>query len=80
MAAPIEIQQDLERGWDYFSSLSAAEATKAESGCGCCGNKLWPCLFAILNGLQWRVDLALYDNTADKLHSDMVEIIGDYSE
>ena len=80
MATHQQIQTDLIRGWDYFNYLSTQEAEKAESGFGCCGNKLWPCLFRIVNALQWRVDINLYDDTTDKLYSDMMEIVGDYSE
>ncbi len=76
MATPIEIQSDLQFGWNFHLDLSEKEYEKSRSGCITCGNKLWPCLFSILNGLQYRVDQSVYDETTDKLHSDMMLIIG----
>lgn len=76
MASPAEIQAQLERGWQFHSDLMARDLTKAASGCGCCGDSLTMCLYNILKSLQDRVDLGVYDDTTDKLYTDMMEIIG----
>lgn len=76
MATPAEIQAQLERGWSVFLDMKGRDLDKAKSGCGCCGNSLTQCLFLINTGLQWRVDQGVYDDTTDKLYTDMMEIIG----
>lgn len=73
---PQQIQELLDAGWAYFVVLSGQESDKAESGCGCCGNKVWPCLFRNLNALQWRSDLVLYDDATNKLYQNIKELIG----
>lgn len=76
MASPAEIQAQLERGWSFHSDLMARDLTKAAGGCGCCGDSLTMCLYNILKSLQDRVDLGVYDDTTDKLYTDMMVIIG----
>lgn len=76
MANPEEIQAQIERGWLFFSDLMEKDLAKKASGCGCCGDSLMTCLYNILISLRDRIDLAVYDDTTDKLYSDMMEIIG----
>lgn len=76
MASPVEIQAQIERGWEFFSDLMARDLTKAAGGCGCCGDSLTTCLYNILVSLRDRISLAVYDDTTDKLYTDMMEIIG----
>ncbi len=76
MASPAEIQAQLERGWSVFLDMKSKDIERAKDGCGCCGNSTTQCLFLINTGLQWRVDNGIYDDTTDKLFSDMMEIIG----
>jgi len=73
---PEQIQSELERGWLFYLGLAERDIEKAKGGCGCCGDKLTQCLLFILVGLQYRVDLDVYDDTTDKLYTDMMEIIG----
>lgn len=73
---PETIQAELDRGWYFYGTLAEKDILKAQEGCGCCGNKLTQCLLFILVGLQWRVDLGIYDDTTYKLYNDMMLIIG----
>lgn len=76
MATPVEIQAQIERGWAFFSDLMEKDLVKKASGCGCCGDSLMTCLYNILISLRDRIDLGVYDDTTDKLYTDMMEIIG----
>lgn len=76
MATPIEIQAQIERGWKFFSDLMEKDLSKKSGGCQNCGNSLMPCLYNILISLRDRIDLGVYDDTTDKLYTDMMEIIG----
>lgn len=76
MASPVEIQAQIERGWAFHSDLMARDLTKASGGCVTCGDSLTSCLYNILVSLRDRISLAVYDETTDKLYTDMMEIIG----
>lgn len=76
MASPTEIQAQITRGWKFFSDLMARDLDKKMSGCSSCGDSLTTCLYNILIGLRDRIQLNVYDETTEKLYTDMMEIIG----
>lgn len=76
MASPTEIKAQITRGWKFFSDLMARDLDKKMSGCSSCGDSLTTCLYNILIGLRDRIQLNVYDETTEKLYTDMMEIIG----
>lgn len=71
-----EVQYSLATGWDRFSELNSDDNKKLISGCGCCGSKLTTCLFNLLNGLQWRSDQGVIDETSERLSNHIDRIVG----
>lgn len=70
------IQYSLATGWDRFSELDSGDSDKLIDGCGCCGSKLTTCLFNLLNGLQWRYNQGVIDETSERLSNHIDRIVG----
>lgn len=79
MRTPEQIRSDVDRGWSFYSELAKSDLDKMASGCGCCGNSLTQCLLFILVSMDWRIEEDVYDDTMDKLDTDLLEIIGTFN-
>lgn len=78
MATPTQILSDLAQARRWLASLIEKKYQDSAKGCGCCGNDVLPCLYRIVRAIGFRTDLGIFDEVTDKLHSDMMELMGPY--
>lgn len=76
MATPQRILQDLQHGYFWRSDLAEKLYGDKTNGCGCCGDGKMECFDNVVDALKFRTDLGIFDEVTDKLHSDMMELMG----
>jgi len=78
MALPQDIIDDMMRGKAFLSDRNVEHLAELRSGCVDCKNDN-VCLMRILRGLDYKAELDEFDYVTEKLHHDLIIIIGDYT-
>lgn len=80
MTDPQIIVDDTVRGRSFLTDLIHNEIYSNQIGISknCCDIDS-NCLLFIINAIQYRLDEELYDNTLEKLHRELILIIGNYT-
>lgn len=76
MPTPEEVLDVIDRGWPVYMELNDKDVEKLKTGCGCSADPVTKCMYYLMNGLQWRYDLNVYDATTETLYNKISTIIG----